>query len=222
MDTPTRLVLIRHGESNSTVDQIVGGHQGCSGLSERGRAQAEALAVRLSSTRELTDATVLLTSILPRAIETAEIIAPAIGGLVAKQDCDLCEIHPGEADGLPWEEFRARYIPEDTPRSPYKAWSPGGESWATFLARVGTTLGEVALRHSGETVVVVCHGGIIEGSFAAFGNQPLRRAFDVSVENTSITEWLSTDGLPLRSGLSEDARWKLMRFNDAAHLARAV
>lgn len=214
-------MLIRHGESRSTVEQVVGGHQGCSGLSDRGRAQAESLAARLKSTGELAGAGVLLTSILPRAIETAEIIAPAIGGLVAEQDCDLCEIHPGEGDGLPWEEFRARYMPADGARNPYKAWSPGGESWATFLARVGTTLGDVARRHEGETVVVVCHGGVIEGSFAAFGNQPLRRPFDLSVENTSITEWCQVDGAT-GMGSQPDVRWKLRRFNDAAHLNWAV
>ncbi len=222
MDTPTRLVLIRHGESRSTVDQVVGGHEGCTGLSDRGRVQAEALAARLNYTGELSDASVLLTSILPRAIETAEIIAPALGGLVAKQYCDLCEIHPGEGDGLTWEEFRARYMPADGARDPYRAWSPGGESWATFLARVGTTLGEVAQRHEGETVVVVCHGGVIEGSFSAFGNQPLRRPFDVAVENTSITEWCRTDGPPSLGGQVGGVRWKLVRFNDAAHLAWAV
>jgi probable phosphoglycerate mutase len=220
MDTPTRLVLIRHGESRSTVDQVVGGHEGCTGLSERGRAQAEALAARLDATGELGDATVLLTSILPRAVETAEIIAPALGGLVAKQDCDLCEIHPGEADGLTWEEFRNRYVPPDTPRNLYRAWSPGGESWAVFTARVGAALGDVASRHQGETVVVVCHGGVIEGSFAAFGNQPLRRPFDVSIENTSITEWRWGESSPY--GPSGELRWKLVRFNDSAHLHWAV
>jgi probable phosphoglycerate mutase len=219
MDTPTRLVLIRHGESRSTVDQVVGGHEGCTGLSDRGRRQAEALASRLQDTGELSDASVLLTSILPRAIETAEIIAPALGGLVAKQDCDLCEIHPGEADGLTWEEFRSRYMPEG-PRDPYRVWSPGGESWANFMARVGTTLGEVAKRHAGETVVVVCHGGVIEGAFSAFGNQPLRRPFDVSLENTSITEWRWGDQAPLPGRPPGEVRWKLVRFNDAAHLHR--
>ncbi len=220
MDTPTRLVLIRHGESRSTVDQIVGGHEGCTGLSERGRVQAEALCARLQYTGELSDTTVLLTSIMPRAIETAEIIAPALGGLVAKQDCDLCEIHPGEADGLTWEEFRSRYVPPDTPRNPYRAWSPGGESWAVFAARVGAALGDVATRHAGETVVVVCHGGVIESSFGTFGNLPLRRPFDMSIENTSITEWVLGD--PSGYGLSSDARWKLVRFNDSAHLSWAV
>lgn len=216
MDTPTRVVLIRHGESNSTVHQIVGGHEGCTGLSERGRRQAEMLAARLHRSGELTGATALLTSVLPRAVETAEIIAPALGGLIPKQDCDLCEIHPGEGDGLTWEEFRNRYMPADGSRSPYRAWSPGGESWATFMARVGTSLGDVARRHRGETVVVVCHGGVIEGGFAAFGNQPLRRPFDVAIENTSITEWRRFDDAG--GGPPEQARWQLVRFNDAAHL----
>src|SRR2546423_1692878 len=50
---PTRLVLIRHGESRSTVDRVVGGHRGCSGLTDRAVRQAKALRDRLAHTREL-------------------------------------------------------------------------------------------------------------------------------------------------------------------------
>ncbi|HZI36988.1 MAG TPA: phosphoglycerate mutase family protein, partial [Acidimicrobiia bacterium] len=78
---PTRLVLIRHGESRSTVDRVVGGHRGCSGLTDRGVRQAKALRDRLTETGELAAATAVLTSVLPRAIETADIIAPAFSGL---------------------------------------------------------------------------------------------------------------------------------------------
>ncbi len=219
-DAPTRLILIRHGESNSTVERVVGGHAGCTGLSPRGRQQAEALRARLARTGEIGASPVLLTSILPRAIETAETIAPALGdgSLVAKRDCELCEIHPGEGDGLPWEEFQARYRPEGGPasRNPYVASAPGGESWAAFSVRVGTALRQAAEEHRGGTVVIVCHGGVIEGSFAALGHQPLRRPFDVSVENTSITEWSRPPaGQELHPG---QERWKLVRFNDSAHL----
>src|SRR4029453_8022392 len=94
---PTRVVLIRHGEAQVAVDQIVGGHEGCTGLSELGRRQAEALRDRLAGTDELAAATALSASILPRAIETAEIIAPAFGDLKVETHCDLCEIHPGQA-----------------------------------------------------------------------------------------------------------------------------
>ena len=111
----------------------MGGHEGCSGLTDRGVLQAKALYERLARTGEVAGATALLTSVLPRAIQTAEIIAPALGGLTAEQQCELCEIHPGEADGLPWEEFSARYRPEGLASgNPYTAMAPGGESWAGF------------------------------------------------------------------------------------------
>jgi probable phosphoglycerate mutase len=217
---PTRLVLIRHGESRSTVDRVVGGHRGCSGLTDRGVRQAKALRDRLARTGELAEAAVVLTSVLPRAIETAEIIGPALGGLPVEQRCELCEIHPGEGDGLNWEEFSALYRPEGLASgNPYKVMAPGGESWASFFVRVGEALLRAAAENAGETVVVVCHGGVIEGAFAALGGLPLRRPFDVRVENTSLTEWSyhPADG-DLGNAGHRLARWRLDRFNDAAHL----
>ena len=220
---PTRLVLIRHGESRSSVDRVVGGHRGCTGLTERGVRQAEALRDRLARTGELAGASVLLTSLLPRAIETAEIIAPALGDLAAKQHCDLCEIHPGEGDGFSWDEFEVRYRRGGgASANPYEASAPGGESWAGFYTRVGTALSRTAIEYAGQTVVVVCHGGVIEGAFAALGNLALRRPFDVHVENTSITQWTfeTPDGVGFGPGPGHRlARWRLDRFNDAAHIA---
>jgi probable phosphoglycerate mutase len=218
---PTRLVLIRHGESRSTVDRVVGGHRGCSGLTDRGAHQAKALRDRLARSGELAGAAAVLTSILPRAVETAEIIAPAIGGLPVEQRCELCEIHPGEGDGLSWEEFTTLYRPEGLASgNPYVAMAPGGESWAGFFVRVGEALLRAAAEHPGETVVVVCHGGVVEGAFAALGNLPLRKPFDVRVENTSLTAW---SYVPAEGDLGNAghrlARWRLDRFNDSAHLA---
>ena len=217
----TRLVLIRHGESRSTIDRVVGGHEGCGGLTDRGVLQAKALYERLARTGELAEATTLLTSVLPRAVQTAEIIAPALGDLSIAQHCELCEIHPGEGDGLTWEEFGARYRPEGLATgNPYKAVAPGGESWAGFFERVGEALLRAATDHAGETVVVVCHGGVVEATFATLGNLPLRRPFDVRIGNTSLTEWSyePVDG-DLGNAGHRLARWQLDRFNDTAHLA---
>ena len=69
--TMTRLVLIRHGEAQSAIDGVVGGPLGCTGLSELGRRQADALAARLVRTGELAGAVALYASTLPRAIETS-------------------------------------------------------------------------------------------------------------------------------------------------------
>src|SRR5919108_868629 len=187
-ETPTRLVLVRHGESRSSVDRVVGGHQGCAGLTDAGRTQAEALRERLARTGELSGTAALWTSILPRAIETAEIIAPALGGLSLDRHCDLCELHVGEADGITWDEFQERYRPGPS-RSPYEPICPGGESWAAFLVRAGGALRRLADEHAGQMVVVVCHGGVIDASFAALGQLALRKPFDIRIDNASITEW---------------------------------
>lgn len=203
----TRLVLIRHGESNATVAQVVGGHQGCTGLSARGRLQAEALRDRLAATGEL-EPDVFLSSVMPRAVETAEIIAPAFG-LDLRQECDLCELHPGESDGLTWDEYRRKYGEVDMAADPTSPIAPGGESVAAFQARVVGALRRIVEEHAGRTVVIVCHGGVVASSFVAFFDLPVERTMGafVHVRNTSITEW------------RHDGRhWWLGRHNDAAHL----
>lgn len=202
-------MLIRHGESQVTVDQVVGGHQACNGLSPLGRKQAEALRDRLQRTGELAGATALYASVLPRAIETAEIIAPAVGDgeLGVVQECGVCEVHPGEADGLTWAEFRERF--GDHKRADDEPWAPGSESLASFTSRAGDALLELAAGHAGETVVVACHGGVVIASLTVLGGLPLRLPFDVFVQNTSLTEWVRAEG----------GRWHLERYNDAAHLA---
>lgn len=209
---PTRIVLVRHGEAQCHVDQVVGGPKGCTGLSERGRRQAQALRDRLLG-GEL-EADVLYASTLPRAVETAEIIAAAVGGLAVDQDEDLCELHPGEADGITWEEFRARYTwPGAEASRFYQPMAPGAESWAQFTVRVGAALSRLAAHHAGRTVVVACHGGVIESSFRTLGQLSLAPQFHLRIENTSITEW---EHPPADA---DDRRWTLVRFNDAAHLA---
>ncbi|MDP9069869.1 MAG: histidine phosphatase family protein, partial [Actinomycetota bacterium] len=187
MSDVTRLALIRHGESQAAVDGVVAGAQGCSGLSERGRAQAEALRDRLAGTGELT-ADVLMASTLPRAVETAEIIAPALGGPDIVRDCDLCELHPGECDALTWLEYDERYG-VDMNADPFAPISPGGESLAEFNLRVGRALTRLAQDHDGRSVVVACHGGVVVGSLVSFLGLPAQRPLpaDLPVTNTSIT-----------------------------------
>lgn len=206
----TRLFLIRHGESVAQVEGFLSGHDTCRGLSDLGRRQVEALRDRLARTREI-EADVLLTSILPRAIETAEIISPAIGGMQAEPNCDLCEIHGGEAEGLTWEQFSERFPGYSW--GPDKAHAPGAESWNVFGERVAKTLRRYVEEHDGKTIVAAVHGGVIEQSFAAL----LDGSADVPlahVQNASITEW-RFEAPSFRPG---DPVWQLARYNDHAHL----
>ena len=54
-DKKTRVILIRHGESNVTVQRILGGEKSCTGLSELGQQQAAALRDRLAKEQAKVD-----------------------------------------------------------------------------------------------------------------------------------------------------------------------
>ena len=109
-------------------------------------------------------ADVLLASMLPRAVETAQIIAPALGLQTVRQRCDLCEIHTGEADGLAWAEYAERYGSFDMEAEPERLFAPGGDSWTTFHQRVRLMCEQLAAEFSDQTVVAVCHAGVIMAS----------------------------------------------------------
>jgi probable phosphoglycerate mutase len=208
----TRVVLVRHGEAECNVTRIVGGVLGCKGLTDLGRRQVAALAARLAVTGELDSASVLYSSVLPRAAETADLLQPVLGGgtlPAALQQCDLCELHPGQADGMTWQEVIDTFgIPEwDTdPDAPI---APGGESWLNFTERASEAVHALAERHPGELVVAAVHAGVIEATMIRFLQIPpevYRRGW-VRIRHASLTEW---------EWVSAESRWILLRFNDAA------
>ena len=206
----TQLVLVRHGEAQSAVDRVIGGHKGCTGLSDLGRRQAAALRDRWAASGAMTGATALYASALPRAIETAEIVGAAVGGgsLEVRSDCDLCEVHVGDdVDGVPVEEAgdHWRALANDL----YGSAGAGFESWAEFVLRVNRRLLRIAREHEGETVVVACHGGVVEASFRGLGGHGLAERLTREVDNTAVTVWERVRRSP---------GWALVRYNDAAHL----
>ena len=209
----TELYLIRHGEAVSNVEPIIGGLRGDTGLTALGREQAALLEARLRAEGLRADR--LYSSTLPRARETAEYVSRALG-LPPEPDDELQELRPGEADGLTIEEWRARYGGFEGPMAEtdaFRPFSPGGESWAAFLGRAGAALSRLVGRHPGETVVAVCHGGVLEASFyLAFGIGPTGNRVLFAPLNTSITHWRHRP-----AGEGRPAHWTIVTFNDAAH-----
>jgi 2,3-bisphosphoglycerate-dependent phosphoglycerate mutase len=208
---PTRLVLIRHGHAQAAADQVIGGHKGCRGLSARGRAQAEALRDRWLAAGGV-DADLLLTSTLPRAIETADIVGAAVRAPKREADGDVCEMLPGACDGMPWSEYQANGW-FDMAAEPDRPMSEGGESLSVFHERVAAAMRRIVRDHTGETVVIVSHGGFIVASSLELLGAPgyhQRKPFHLEPENTSITEWLRED--------DDRNYWVFERFNDVAHL----
>ena len=205
---PTTLVLIRHGESNVTVRRVIGGYRTCDGLSDLGRQQAERLRQRLAETNELSAAS-LIASNFRRAIETAEAIAPALGDVAVEVDAGFGEHDPGpEIDGMTFGAYVERFGQPDWAGDPHIDVFPGGETTAEFHLRVGQALSRSIRTHAGRTIVVSCHGGVVDAAFRHLLRTAPTGAFELQTLNTAITEFRRTGS----------GAWRLMRYNDAAHL----
>jgi len=208
--SPTRLILIRHGESQVTVGQIVGGPKACTGLSDLGRQQAQRLRDRFAAGHEpaIDD---LWSSTMPRAVETAQIINETLV-LEHHQEKELEEWRPGDADGMTWDEARATWPAADgLSGNPFVAWAPGAESRQDFHLRAGQALDAFLRDHEGRSVILVCHGGVIDVAFRLLTRQRTAGDFHLWTLNTSLTEFIRKPG--------DDGLWQLSRYNDTAHLA---
>jgi 2,3-bisphosphoglycerate-dependent phosphoglycerate mutase len=204
----TTVVLIRHGESNVTVRRVIGGYRTCDGLSELGRQQAERLRDRLAETKELSPVS-LIASNFRRAIETAEVIAPALGDVAVEVDAGFGEHDPGpEIDGMTFGAYVERFGQPDWSGDPHVDVFPGGETTAEFHLRVGQALSRAVRTHAGRTVVVSCHGGVVDAAFRHLLRTSPTGSFELQTVNTSITEFRRT----------ASGAWRLVRYNDAAHL----
>jgi 2,3-bisphosphoglycerate-dependent phosphoglycerate mutase len=204
----TRLILVRHGESKTTVARVIGGPRTCNGLSPLGRQQAERLRDRWMVSGEITP-DVLICSQYARARETAEIIAPAIGGLPILEDAGFGEHDPGpDCDGMAFDDYVAKYGTGWWEGDPFGTSFPGGETIAAHQFRVGQAVRRTMDAYADQTIVVACHGGVVDATFRLALKSPGTGAYELRTFNTSITEF----------HLVKDNLWRLIRYNDIAHL----
>jgi broad specificity phosphatase PhoE len=155
------ILLVRHGAIEEFEPRSYGDH----GLSEAGRAQADALGERLRETAF----DVCLVSPLRRARETAERIVRGRTIPLRTHAC-LAEGALGLLDGVDHAEAARRW-PEDfrlgrtvlARLSATDRTAPGGESRAEFVARAreAHALVRSPLFHPSERALVVSHGGLL-------------------------------------------------------------
>lgn len=153
-----RLMLIRHGETNSNADGLVQGRLDVP-LNELGQRQAMALARALA--KEPLDHVV--SSPLRRARDTAAAIA-AVHGLTPVVDDALAEMDLGELEGLSGAEMRARY-PDFL-----RAWAgpngatlpmPGGESLTQVQERAWAAVERLREQWPEGVVAAVTHNFVL-------------------------------------------------------------
>jgi len=195
------VILIRHAES-----EMRGRYLGRTDppLSDRGRAQAAALARRLAEE----PLSALYSSPLQRALDTAQAIA-ARHGLKANAVADLAELDFGAWDGLSYEEIERRE-PERLAgwlRDPVTKCPPGGESLVHLSQRVVAAAQAILARHPRGDVAIVTHGG------------PIRTLVCHALELPLQAQWRIGQDLAALSRLDwYQAEVVLSLLNDTCHL----
>ena len=194
---------VRHGETAWNVEGRIQGTAD-SALTDRGVAQARAVARRLA--RERLDA--IYSSDLGRARDTALHLA-AEARLEVRLDAGLRERAYGVLEGKTWDEIVAgdaesvRRLREDPD------WVvPGGESLAQFHERVTSALERILGRAHGSAIAVVTHGGVLGILYRVANGLSLRAPRTYTVVNAGVNHLRHAAG-----------RWNVVLWGDAEHLA---
>lgn len=155
--TETRVLVLRHGQSEGNVAQVWTSSPEGYPLTARGREQARAAGEHLVGRGVAT----LYSSPLPRAQQTAAEIGAVLGLPVATlagvHELDV-GVHEGEHDDtvgpVALRVFGAWWREDDL-----SVGFPGGETGSQIVERMRAALDSVADRHAGATSLVVSHGG---------------------------------------------------------------
>ena len=200
----TRIYLIRHGATIFSAEDRFAGATDVD-LSDEGRRQAEALALRLSDDH----ITAVYCSPMRRTIETATIVARPHNLTPLLRD-GLREINHGR-----WESLRRSDVEAQFPEE-YAAWEEDpfiyapldGESGLSVMARALPVIREVVSQHKDENVAVVSHKATIRliiSSLLGFDPRGYRDRLDQAPACLNVLDF------------KDPVRARLMVFNDVSH-----
>jgi probable phosphomutase (TIGR03848 family) len=188
---PTTILLVRHGQTNSTGKVLPGRAAGLH-LADAGRRQAEHAAARIA---EIDGIDAVYTSPLERCRETAAPIGKATGRR-PRIERGLLECDFGDWTGASLRRLMRKREWRTIQRAPSTFRFPGGESFPEMQFRIVTTLERLRDEHRGCTIVCVSHADPIKAAVAhALGTHlDLFQRIVVSTGAISIVTWF--DGAP--------------------------
>ena len=202
---PTRLFLIRHGQSPHTPERRFSGRNDLS-LTEQGKAQITAVATRLGA---LGSISAVRSSPLRRARQSAQIVADALH-LPVDIDDDLVELDFGAFEGLTWAQTAADHPAElEAFRGSPDIAPPGGESISRVGDRAQSALRRILVEHEGRDVAVITHVTPIKALLCLaldVGLSTVHRFF-LAPASLSILEWYA-DGRASVTLVNDTSHWE--------------
>lgn len=205
------IYMIRHGQSYVNLPDWEGGNTDAP-LTALGRQQAEALAAFFPQRLARVDG--IYASTMRRARETAEPLAAAYR-LNIDYDTRVREIGNNRLDHSAWPEAALpnQYVDfwaSARPFAPVMV-AENAESLMHFRTRVGVFIEELAVHHRGQTIIIVCHGGVIEAAFQHIFNVGPWQNCEVWCSNTGITHFERVEH-------ADRETWRLHSHNRTDHL----
>lgn len=202
-DKETRVVLVRHGETEWNRVERFRGRTDIE-LNETGRRQARAAAQRLSGWQ----IGAIYSSPLKRALHTAQPIAEACSLEVAILE-GIADADYGVWTGLSAEEARAQdpEVHQTWVHTPLLTRFPGGESLRQVQDRAWCALVEISSAHQGETILLVSHvvvNRVLICSALGLGGDAFWR---IGQDNAAINVLQGAHG-----------RYRVLLLNDTCHL----
>ena len=174
-------LLMRHGETAWNREGRVMGRQPVD-LDEAGRAQVE-LAVPLA---RLLAPDLIVSSPLPRAVHSAEIISRGVGGIDIITDDRLEEVRYGDWEGKDYHQLIREESYINYRKAPMESVTPGGETIAQVQARGVAAVDAAVTTHRGKRVLFVSHGDIIRTVLCHYMRMELLHFHRLRVDNATF------------------------------------
>lgn len=188
---PTLVLFVRHGQTPSTGAILPGRAKGLH-LSDAGKAQAEAVAERLSVMKKV-DA--VYASPLERTRETAAPIGKALK-LAVKTERGLLECDFGQWTGEKLRELGKKPEWRTVQMHPSGFRFPGGESFLEMQVRMNEAVRKLSAAHPGGVVVAVSHADPIKAVVADAMGTHLDLFQRIVISPCSVTAISYTDIRP--------------------------
>jgi len=178
----TRIFLFRHGETANAHEVCLNGHYDVD-LSDKGLEQMRQIADSLNPH----PIRAVYSSDLQRTTKGAALVAKA-HGLDPVSLPELRELSFGHWEGMSLKELETKYPGEMDKRiketEAFRA--DGGETFGELHDRVIPAFKNIVDRHAGETIVLLCHGGVNRVILSHVLGFPTSKLFSIAQEYAAV------------------------------------
>ena len=177
------VVLVRHAHSQANAAGILSGRRPNIALSEKGRTQAQELAIRLGELKVKE----LRVSPLQRCIETIDPWVSTKSRIRRIEDHGITEVDYGKWSGRTLRSLSREKLWKIVQENPSRVFFPDGEGIANMQARAIESM-HLALSSTGTgAVVMVSHGDVIKALVAANLGMRLDDFQRIIIDPASVT-----------------------------------